>query len=59
LRAAFSEQAILQLLLIAGSYRTVAYLANGLRFPLEPDVGRPFPAAQNKVSMALDRPTRV
>jgi len=44
LRAAFSNEAILQLLLMAGYYRTVAYLANGLRLPLEPEVGRPFPA---------------
>jgi len=44
LRAAFSDEAILQLLLMAGYYRTVAYLANGLRLPLEPEVGRPFPA---------------
>jgi alkylhydroperoxidase family enzyme len=44
LRAAFSEEAILQLLLMAGNYRTVAYIANGLRLPLEPNVGRPFPA---------------
>ena len=30
---------------MAGYYRTVGYLANGLRLPLEPNVGRPFPAA--------------
>ena len=47
LRAAFSEEAILQLLLMAGHYRTVAYLANGLRLPLEPKVGRPFPARKS------------
>jgi alkylhydroperoxidase family enzyme len=44
LRTTFSEEAILQLLLMAGNYRTVAYIANGLRLPLEPDVGRAFPA---------------
>jgi alkylhydroperoxidase family enzyme len=44
LRTTFSDEAILQLLLMAGYYRTVAYLANGLRLPLEPQVGRPFPA---------------
>jgi alkylhydroperoxidase family enzyme len=43
LRATFSAEAILQLLMMAGYYRTVAYLANGLRLPLEPRVGRPFP----------------
>jgi alkylhydroperoxidase family enzyme len=47
LRAAFSEEAILQMLLMAGNYRTVAYVANGLRLPLEPGVGRPFPAPRN------------
>ena len=45
LRATFSEEAVMQLLLMAGHYRTVAYIANGLRLPLEPNVGRPFPAA--------------
>ena len=38
-------KSILELLLLAGYYRTVGYLANGLRMPLEPDVSRPFPAA--------------
>jgi alkylhydroperoxidase family enzyme len=42
LRAAFSEQAILELLLLAGFYRTVSYLTNALRLPLEP-FGRRFP----------------
>jgi alkylhydroperoxidase family enzyme len=46
LRAAFADEAILQLILMAGQYRTVAYLANGLRLPLEPTVGRPFPPAE-------------
>jgi alkylhydroperoxidase family enzyme len=45
LRAAFSDEAILELMAMAGYYRTVGYLANGLRLPLEPNVGRPFPAA--------------
>ncbi len=45
LQQAFDDEAILELLLIAGYYRTVAYLANGLRLPHEPDVCRPFPAA--------------
>jgi hypothetical protein len=44
LRATFSEEAVMQLLLMAGYYRTVACIANGLRLPLEPEVGRPFPA---------------
>jgi alkylhydroperoxidase family enzyme len=43
LRAAFSEEALMQLLMMAGYYRTVATIANGLQLPLEPKVGRPFP----------------
>src|SRR5262245_48606548 len=35
LRAAFSEEAILELLLLAGFYRTVSYLANALHLPPE------------------------
>lgn len=42
LRASFSEEAILELLLLAGFYRTVAYLTNGLRLPPEPE-GASFP----------------
>ena len=45
LRAVFTDEAILELLMLAGYYRTVGYLANGLRLPSEPDVCRPFPAA--------------
>jgi alkylhydroperoxidase family enzyme len=36
LRSHFSEEAILELLLLAGHYRTVSYLTNVLRLPLEP-----------------------
>jgi alkylhydroperoxidase family enzyme len=43
--AAFTEEAILQLVMMAGYYRTVAYIANALRLPIEPKVGRPFPQA--------------
>lgn len=42
LRAKFDENAILELLLLAGFYRTVAYLTNGLRLPLEEGAAR-FP----------------
>lgn len=46
LRTAFSDEAILELLLLAGYYRTVAYLANGLRLPLEAIAGdQPWPEA--------------
>ncbi len=42
LRGRFSEEAILELLLLAGFYRTVSYLTNALRLPLEPYASR-FP----------------
>ncbi len=45
LRGGFDDQAILELLLLAGYYRMGSYLANALRLPLEPHVGRPFPEA--------------
>jgi alkylhydroperoxidase family enzyme len=43
LSAAFDDEAILELLLLAGYYRTVAYLANGLRLPLEGALCHPWP----------------
>jgi alkylhydroperoxidase family enzyme len=43
LRAQFSEEALLELLLLAGFYRTVSYLTNALRLPLESYAAR-FPA---------------
>lgn len=42
LTAHHSEEAILELLMLAGTYRTVSYLVNGLRLPLEPGARR-FP----------------
>lgn len=42
LRQRFSEEAMLELLLLAGFYRTVSCLANALRLPLEPYAAR-FP----------------
>jgi alkylhydroperoxidase family enzyme len=36
LRARFSEEAIVELLLLAGFYRTVSYLVNGMDLPPEP-----------------------
>lgn len=42
LRGAFSENAILELLMLAGFYRTVSYLTNALRIPLEGNGAR-FP----------------
>jgi alkylhydroperoxidase family enzyme len=44
LRAAFSERAILELLMLAGFYRTVSYLTNALKLPFEPNTVR-FPNA--------------
>lgn len=43
LRAHFTENALIELLLLAGFYRTVSYLTNTLRLPLEPFAAR-FPA---------------
>lgn len=40
LRARFSEEAIIELLMLAGFYRTVSYLTNGLRLPLETTAAR-------------------
>jgi alkylhydroperoxidase family enzyme len=45
LKVSFGEEAILQLIMMAGYYRMVAYVANGVRLPLELEVGRPFPKA--------------
>ena len=42
LAAHHSDEAILELLMLAGTYRTVSYLVNGLRLPLEPGARR-FP----------------
>jgi alkylhydroperoxidase family enzyme len=35
-----SEEAIIELLMLAGYYRMVSYLVNGLRLPLEPNTPR-------------------
>lgn len=43
LRLRFSEGAMMELLLLAGFYRTVSYLAHGLRLPMETFAAR-FPA---------------
>ena len=42
LQAAFSENALIELLMLAGFYRTVSYLTNALRMPPE-DMGVRFP----------------
>ncbi len=40
LRAHYDEEQILEVLLLCGFYRTVAYVANGLELPLEPAAAR-------------------
>ena len=40
LRTHFSEEAMLELLMLAGFYRTVSYLTNALKLPLEPGAAR-------------------
>ena len=41
LRMEHAEAALIEMLMLAGSYHTVSYITNGLRLPLEPD-GRRF-----------------
>jgi alkylhydroperoxidase family enzyme len=43
LRRYFSEEAMIELLMLAGFYRTVSYLTNGMKLPLEKGTAR-FPA---------------
>lgn len=43
LRRNFSEPAVLELLMLAGFYRTVSYLTNALQLPMEPGAAA-FPA---------------
>jgi alkylhydroperoxidase family enzyme len=43
LRLSFSEEALIEILMLAGFYRTVSYLTNALRLPLERYAPR-FPA---------------
>lgn len=43
MRGRFSEEAIIELLLLTGFYRTVSYLTNALRLPPEP-FARAFPS---------------
>jgi hypothetical protein len=45
LSGAFAEEAILQLLLLAGHYRTNGYISLGLQVPIDARVKRRFPAA--------------
>ena len=45
LRKRFGEEAMLELLMLAGFYRTVSYLTNALRLPLEANAAT-FPPAE-------------
>ena len=45
LTAHHSDEALLELLMLAGTYRTVSYLVNSLRLPLEPGASR-FPLSR-------------
>jgi alkylhydroperoxidase family enzyme len=45
LRERFSEEALLELLMLAGFYRTVSYLTNALRLPMEANAAS-FPPAE-------------
>lgn len=40
IREYFDDEQVLEILMLAGFYRTVAYLANGLDLPLEQGVAR-------------------
>ena len=57
LRVEYSEEAILELLMLAGYYRTISYLANALALPLEA-FGARFPVAARPIhpSGVPDRP---
>lgn len=48
LKAEFADEQILELILLAGFYRTVSYLTNGLKLPLE-TYGARFPRKEGTV----------
>lgn len=51
----FSEETIIELLMLAGYYRMISYLVNGLRLPLEPGTPR-FPDVHD-LGRQFRRPT--
>ncbi len=53
LKAHFSDEAIIELLMLAGRYRLVSYLTNALRMPLEPFAPR-FPQGRPVGAAMLD-----
>ena len=54
LKTAFSDEGILELLMLAGFYRTVSYLTNALRLPAEPGSAT-FPSSYRSQA-PFDRP---
>lgn len=53
LRTLFGEEAMIELLMLAGFYRTVSYLTNSLQLPLEPGAAR-FPLTSDAGSPLSD-----
>jgi alkylhydroperoxidase family enzyme len=51
LRECFSDEAMLELLMLAGFYRTVSYLTNALQLPLEANAARFPPAGAERSSL--------
>ncbi|WOH84280.1 hypothetical protein RX327_14660 [Bradyrhizobium sp. BEA-2-5] len=49
MRPVITDEAILQRILLAGHYRTNAYISKGLRVPVESRINRPFPVAKVEV----------
>ena len=56
MRSRFSEEALLELLMLAGYYRTVSYLTNVLRLTPEPRSAS-FPIHKGLLDSALSSPT--
>ena len=49
----FPENALIEILMLAGFYRTVSYLTNAMNLPLE-DVGIRFPSSQTMRSRVVE-----
>jgi alkylhydroperoxidase family enzyme len=52
LKEEFSDEQVLELIVLAGFYHTVSFLTNALRLPLEPDAAR-FPPEQRPTARGL------
>jgi alkylhydroperoxidase family enzyme len=57
LTARHSDEAVIELLMLAGMYRTVSYLVNSLRLPPEPGARRFAPVVAGKTRREHDRDT--